>query len=150
MPALEINIESYHEVPTDEFLSVKYTPANSQDPKGEKSSGNHLGRGDYLEKQKSGCLDPASRNLLNSFSLSCARCKQHPICQQILTLGWMCVLFERDVQRKHRPGNLEAGVLAPVLQWALQLSSNIRRASSAKGAALILDASKEQNQDLVG
>ena len=37
-----------------------------------------------------------------------------------------------------------------VLQWASQLPSNIRRTPSAKSDALILDASKEQNQDVVG
>lgn len=75
MPALEINIESYHEVPKDEFLSVKYTPANSQDPKGEKSSGNHLGRGTHLhsrgkaQRGQAMCLSSHSQGVGGTISL---------------------------------------------------------------------------------
>lgn len=50
MLALQINVESYYEVPTVELLSVGNAPANSQDLKGEKSSRNHLGQVTHLHR----------------------------------------------------------------------------------------------------
>lgn len=51
MLALQINVESYYEVPTVELLSVGNAPANSQDLKGEKSSRNHLGQVTHLHSR---------------------------------------------------------------------------------------------------